>query len=132
MGTSRPGHLVSEPSDGGPAQADAAQSGDLEQDLTMLVWSDPAAAGDPATTLAKLGVDLPPGLRVDLRIQRPDTMYFVIPPASPVHGNDHGVVDQMDLWRSGDQLVWIMPEDAKEALLTMREQCRRHSPEASA
>jgi hypothetical protein len=98
----------------------------------MLVWSDPAAVGDPATTLAKLGVDLPPGLRIDLRMQRPDTMYFVVPPASPVHGNEHRVVNQMDLWRSGDQLVWIMPEDAKEALLTMREQCRRHGPEATA
>ena len=30
----------------------------------------------------------------------------------------------MDLWRSGDQFVWVMPQDAKLALLTMREQYR--------
>jgi hypothetical protein len=32
----------------------------------------------------------------------------------------------MDLWRSGDQFVWIMPQDAKVALLQMREQYRDH------
>jgi len=37
----------------------------------------------------------------------------------------------MDLWRSGDQFVWIMAQDAKVALLEMREQCRhRHDKEA--
>ena len=35
----------------------------------------------------------------------------------------------MDLWRSGDQFVWIMPQDAKVALLDMREQYRHHGDE---
>ena len=32
----------------------------------------------------------------------------------------------MDLWRSGEQFVWIMPQEAKLALLKMREQYRDH------
>ena len=39
------------------------------------------------------------------------------------------VVNQMDLWRSGDQFVWIMPQDAKLALLDMREQYRDRAGE---
>jgi hypothetical protein len=30
----------------------------------------------------------------------------------------------LDGWSSGDQLVWIVPQDAKVALLDMREQYR--------
>ena len=80
--------------------------------------------------MARLGVTVPDGLRIDLRIQRPDTLYFVIPSTADDGGEVEGVVNQMDLWRSGDQFVWIMPQDAKVALLDMREQCRRHQQAA--
>ena len=98
--------------------------GDLETALTELAWSDPGVAGDPAAALARLGVDVPAGMRVDVRVQRPDTLYLVIPPAVPDGAEAEQVVDQMDLWRSGDQFVWIMPQEAKVALLEMREQYR--------
>lgn len=107
-----------------PSGSGAHGAGDLETALTELAWSDPAVADDPAAALATLGVDVPAGMRVDVRVQRPDTLYLVIPPASPVGGRGEEVVNQMDLWRSGDQLVWIMPQDAKVALLEMREQYR--------
>jgi hypothetical protein len=97
---------------------------DLETALTELAWSDPTVADDPAAALARLGVDVPQGMRVDVRVQRPDTLYLVIPPAYPDGGGGEEVVNQMDLWRSGDQFVWIMPQDAKVALLEMREQYR--------
>jgi hypothetical protein len=96
----------------------------LERALTELAWGDPGVADDPAAALARLGVEVPAGLRIDVRVQRPDTLYLVIPPAYPDGGGDEGVVNQMDLWRSGDQFVWIMPQDAKVALLAMREQYR--------
>jgi hypothetical protein len=101
---------------------------DLEQALMMLAWTDPAVTGDPAAVFAQLGVQLPAGWRVDLRIQRPDTLYLVIPPAFSDEGqHEHeSVVNQMDLWRSGEQFVWIMPQEAKLALLKMREQYRDH------
>ena len=98
--------------------------GDLETALTALAWGDPGAAGDPAGALARLGVDVPTGMRVDVRVQRPDTLYLVIPPAVPDGAEAEQVVDQMDLWRSGDQFVWIMPQEAKVGLLEMREQYR--------
>jgi hypothetical protein len=113
-----------EPTAGGGATGPDAV--DLEQALTMPAWRDPAVTEDPAAAFAQLGVQVPAGLRVDLRIQRPDTLYLVIPPAFPDGGEHESVVNQMDLWRSGEQFVWIMPEEAKLALLQMREQCRDH------
>lgn len=97
----------------------------LEDALTKLAWADPSVADDPHAALARLGVTVPEGLQVDVRVQRRDTLYFVIPPAAAAGGEAAGVVNQMDLWRSGDQFVWVMPQDAKVALLDMREQCRR-------
>jgi len=96
---------------------------ELEQALTAAAWRDPAFADDPSAALAQLGVEVPAGLRLDIRVQRRDTLYLVIPPAYSDGGTD-GVVNQMDLWRSGDQFVWVMSQDAKLALLRMREQCR--------
>ena len=110
----------------GPVTGDALRTlatAELEQALTVLAWSDPAFAGDPSAGLRQLGVEVPAGLRLDVRVQRRDTLYLVIPPASSDGGTD-SVVNQMDLWRSGDQFVWVMPQDAKLALLTMREQYR--------
>ncbi len=39
------------------------------------------------------------------------------------------MVNQMDMWRSGEQFVWIMPQEAKLSLLQMREQYREHGGE---
>ncbi|HTP15313.1 MAG TPA: hypothetical protein VMK13_05700 [Streptosporangiaceae bacterium] len=91
---------------------DAAE---LEQALTILAWSDPAFAGDPYAALPQLGVEMPAGFRLDIRVQRRDTLCLIIPPASPDGGTDM-VVNQMDLWRSGDQFVWIMPQGCQAGL----------------
>lgn len=116
--------MTAQPNHGAPRHAV-----ELEAALTALAWADPSVADDPAAALARLGVTVPDGVRVDMRIQRRDTLYFVIPPSAADGGEVDGVVNQMDLWRSGDQLVWIMPQDAKVALLDMREQCRHHHDE---
>jgi len=97
----------------------------LEQALTDLAWADPSVATAPEAALARLGVRVPDGIRLDVRVQRADTLYFVIPPAADDVGATDHVVDQMDLWGSGDQFVWILPEHAKVALLQMREDYRR-------
>jgi hypothetical protein len=119
----------------GEPRADVGATGpdaaDFEQALTMLAWSDPAVTEEPAAAFAQLEVEVPAGWRVDLRIQRPDTLYLVIPPAFSDEGeHEHEpVVNQMDLWRSGEQFVWIMPQEAKLVLLQMREQYRDHRAE---
>ena len=95
----------------------------------MLAWSEPAFADDPSAALPQLGVEVPAGLRLDVRVQRRDTLYLIIPPASSDGGTD-SVVNQMDLWRSGDQFVWVMSQDAKLALLKMREQYRDRAGKA--
>ncbi|MFJ3926292.1 nitrile hydratase [Streptomyces sp. NPDC090022] len=106
------------------AGSDGPGSLDLEQALTILAWSDPALTENPGAAPARLGIDVPPALRFDVRVQRPDTLYLVIPPVSSQEDGGENVVNQMDLWRSGDQFVWILPQDAKTALLEMREQYR--------
>ncbi|WP_420078690.1 nitrile hydratase [Streptomyces sp. JL4002] len=97
---------------------------DLEQALTLLAWRDPAMTDNSGAVAARLGIVLPPDLRFDVRVQRPDTLYLVIPPVSSGEAGGQEAVNQMDLWRSGDQFVWILPQDAKTALLEMREQYR--------
>ncbi|MFK0237813.1 nitrile hydratase [Streptomyces vinaceus] len=104
--------------------SDGPGSLDLEQALTMLAWSDPALTENPGAVLTRLGIEVPPALRFDVRVQRPDTLYLVIPPVSSDDASGENVVNQMDLWRSGEQFVWILPQDAKTALLGMREQYR--------
>ena len=104
---------------------DSGPSEEIEQALTELAWADPSIATDPGAALAELGVHLPDGMHLDMRIQRRDTLYFVIPPAYDDGGDSNHVVDQMDLWGSGDQFVWILPQDQKLALLDVREQYRR-------
>lgn len=94
----------------------------LEQALTALAWSDPSMVDDPAAALTSLGITVPDGLRVDVRIQQRDTLYFVIPPIASDGGDADHVLNQIDLWRSAEQFVWVMAQDAKMALLEMREQ----------
>ncbi|MEU3278526.1 nitrile hydratase [Streptomyces antibioticus] len=106
------------------AGSDGPGSLDLEQALTILAWSDPELTENPGAALTRLGIDVPPALRFDVRVQRPDTLYLVIPPVSCEEDGGENVVNQMDLWRSGEQFVWILPQDAKTALLGMREQYR--------
>ena len=113
--------MTAEP-DNGPPQGAL----ELEAALTALAWGDPSVTDGPTAALAQLGVTVPDGVRVDVRVQRRDTLYFVIPPSATDGGEVDGVVNQMDLWCSGDQFVWIMPQDAKVALLDMREQRRHH------
>ncbi len=66
---------------------------------------------------------MPEGMRVDVRVQRRDTLYHVIPPFAP-DSDPNAIVNQMDLWRTADEFVWIMPERAKVGLLAMRRQHR--------
>lgn len=104
---------------------------DLERELIARAWTDPAFAralqDDPAAALAQIGVSVPEGLRVNVRVQRRDTLYYVIPPAVGEGGDPEGIANQMDLWRSADEFVWVLPQHAKVGLLAMRQQHRRWS-----
>lgn len=120
-------YAVATPHENGPDLGDV-EAVELEQALTVLAWSDPTFAGAPSAGMAKLGVEVPARLRLDVRVQRRDTLYLIIPPVSSDGGTD-SVVNQMDLWGSGDQFVWVMSQDAKMALLKMRQQYRDRARE---
>jgi len=104
---------------------DAAE---LEQALTILAWSDPAFAGDPYAALPQLGVEMPAGFRLDIRVQRRDTLYLIIPPASP----DGAPTWSSTRWTCGAAATsssGSCRRDAKLALLDMREQYRDRAGE---
>jgi len=104
----------------------------LERRLVERAWTDPAFAellqNDPRSALASLGVDVPASVKIDVRLQRRDTLYFVIPPLAPQPEDEDRVIDQMDLWESGDLFCWIMPQALKVELLRMRQDFRRNNP----
>ena len=104
----------------------------LERRLVELAWTDPAFADllrrEPRQALASIGVEVPPDVRIDVRQQRRDTLYLVIPPPAATPEAAETVINQMDLWESGDLFCWIMPQALKVQLLQMRQSFRRNNP----
>ena len=68
------------------------------------------------------------GIKVNVRQQRRDTLYFLIPPLATNPEDAETVINQMDLWSSGDLFCWIMPQALKLELLRMRQSFRRNNP----
>ncbi|MDX3349399.1 RidA family protein [Streptomyces anthocyanicus] len=98
---------------------------DLETALTRRAWEDPVFAErlerEPLEALASMGIRVSPGVKVQVRTQRRDTLYYVVPPARrPGEPDRREPVNLMDLWRSGDNFVWLLPEALKTELLAMR------------
>jgi len=104
----------------------------LERRLVELAWTDPAFAEllrkDPRRALANVGVQVSPDVKIDVRQQQRDTLYFVIPPLAAKPEDAETVINQMDLWKSGDLFCWIMPQALKLELLRMRQSFRSNNP----
>jgi hypothetical protein len=70
--------------------------GDFEAAITRRVWTDPAFAArcevDPLGALASIGVNIRPGGKVKIKVQRRDTIYFVPPPARDASAPESGEV----------------------------------------
>jgi len=111
-----------------------ANKGDksLERRLVELAWTNPAFAEllqkNPRQALASIGVEVSTGVEIDVRQQRRDTLYFVIPPLAESTEDAETVINQMDLWQSGELFCWIMPQALKLELLRMRESFRKNNP----
>ncbi|MGA9017236.1 MAG: hypothetical protein WB509_32465 [Acetobacteraceae bacterium] len=115
-----------------PDETKGVGDASLERRLVELAWTDPAFAEllrkDPRQALATIGVELSPGVKIDVRQQRRDTLYFVIPPLASKPEDAETVINQMDLWESGDLFCWIMPQALKLELLRMRQSFRKNNP----
>lgn len=103
----------------------------MERRLVELAWTDPAFAQllrtDPRQALASIGVDVSPDVKIDVRQQQRDTLYFVIPPLAETPEDAKTVINQMDLWESGDLFCWMMPQSLKLELLRMRQSFRKNN-----
>jgi hypothetical protein len=104
----------------------------LERRLVERAWLDPEFAEllqtDPRRALESIGVQVSPDVKIDVRQQRRDTLYFVIPPLAATAQDAEAVINQMDLWDSGDLFCWIMPQALKLELLRMRQSFRSSNP----
>lgn len=104
----------------------------LERRLVELAWTNPAFAAllrkDPRGALAVIGVEVSPGVKIDVRQQRRDTLYFVVPPLAAKPEDAEKVINQMDLWQSGELFCWMMPQALKLELLRMRQSFRSNNP----
>jgi hypothetical protein len=100
----------------------------LERALTERAWRDPGFARllkrNPRSALAAMGVEVSDNVKIDIRMQRRDTLYFVIPPPAERSEDADKVINQMDMWQSGDLFCWIMPQALKLELLKMRQSYR--------
>ena len=100
----------------------------LEQALTKRAWRDPDFARlletDPRCALEAIGVEVSGNVKINVRMQRRDTLYFVIPPLAERPEDADTIINQMDLWQSGDLFCWIMPQVLKLELLKMRQSYR--------
>ncbi|MCU6794485.1 hypothetical protein OB236_20460 [Paenibacillus sp. WQ 127069] len=107
----------------------------LERKITELAWRDSTFSAlietDPYRALAQIGVEVPEGVKLDVRRQRRDTLYYVIPPHSGDADKSESVINQMDLWQSAELFVWIMPQKLKVQLLAMRQSYRRNNSNGS-
>ena len=52
----------------------------------------------------------------------------MIPPLASKPEDAETVINQMDLWESGDLFCWIMPQALKLELLRMRQSFRKNNP----
>lgn len=115
-----------------PSEPKASGNASLERRLVELAWTDPAFARllqtDPRQALARIGVEVSPGVKIDIRQQRRDTLYFVVPPPAETAKDADTVINQMDLWESGDLFCWMMPQSLKLELLRMRQSFRKSNP----
>ncbi|MBN8548679.1 MAG: nitrile hydratase [Deltaproteobacteria bacterium] len=104
----------------------------LERALVERAWRDPEFRSlmetDPKAALKTLGVEIPDTVKVNIRMQRRDTLYFVIPPSAEHAEDADTVINQMDLWQSADLFCWIMPQALKLELLAMRQDYRKAHP----
>ena len=110
----------------------ASGEASLERRLVELAWTDPDFAErlqkDPRQALASIGVEVSPDVKIDVRQQRRDTLYFVIPPTAAKPEDAERVINQMDLWQSGELFCWMMPQAMKLELLRMRQSFRKNNP----
>lgn len=101
----------------------------FENALTLNAWKDPEfreeLERDANAALQSLDVAVPEGVKVVVRVQRPDTLYYMIPPLAAGDDDLKQPINQTDLWKSGELFLWILPEALKVTLLQMRQAFRK-------
>lgn len=108
---------------------DQQEAKTLEYALVEKAWKDTAFREElernPNLALRSLNVTVLEGVKVVVRVQRPDTLYYMIPPLAKPGEDTTRPINQTDFWRSGDIFLWIVLEPLKVALLQMRQAFRQ-------
>lgn len=98
---------------------------DFEAFITQRCWDDPdfarAAEEGGAAALRSAGVDVPDGINVRVINQRPDTIYFAIPPRGEEGAPPPSErIEEMDIWSSAEMFIWLSPVAQKFSLFHIR------------
>ncbi len=98
---------------------------DFELLLTRKAWEDPdfaeLLASDPEKALTQLGVTVPEGVKLKIILQKPDTLYFTIPPVNKDAGSRKKfLLNQIDIWSSSRMFIWLASAKQKVKLLQLR------------
>lgn len=103
---------------------------DFELMLTKKAWSDPDFAAllerDPHAALTQLGVTVAKDTKLKIIVQKPNTLYFTIPPVRTDLENRPPIspaefqLNQIDIWSSSKMFIWIAAARQKVKLLQMR------------
>lgn len=109
---------------------------DFEAVLARRAWDSPEFAAqlesDAVGALADIGVTVPDGVEVEVVVQQPDTLYFVVPPANPeVADRSDYRLPQMDLWGCGSSFVWVASTNQDWNILALRNSIHDMKAEAS-
>lgn len=98
---------------------------DFELLLTKKAWENPdfadLLASDPEKALNQLGITVPEGVKLKIILQKPDTLYFTIPPVNKsIISKEKFVLNQMDIWSSSRMFIWLAAAKQKVKLLQLR------------
>ena len=98
---------------------------DFEYYLTKLVWDDPdfekALSENPIKALESKGIKVPKGIKLNITLQKKNTIYFVIPPEKKKNEAPQNTLpEMMDIWSSGHFFIWLAPTSLKFCLFQLR------------
>ena len=98
---------------------------DFEYYITKLAWDDLEFAKrlekDPVAALTSKGIKVPKGIKLNIIVQKKNTIYFSIPPEKKVDEKPQtNFPEIMDVWSSGNFFIWFAPVTMKFCLFQLR------------
>ena len=98
---------------------------DFEFYITKLAWDDAEFAkmleDNPVKALESKGIKVSKDIKLNIVLQKKNTIYFSIPPAKKTDESPkESSPEIMDVWSSGNFFIWFAPVALKFCLFQLR------------